>query len=115
MSLLKFTQQALSDFQKTAAVAPSSRYLVQAMVEPLPLANAKVVVEFGPGTGAMTRELLRRMPSERDFTRSHRIAYRVLVEAVLTTGARFRRDAILWLTPGEAAPFARLAWREGRW
>ena len=63
MSLLKFTQQALSDFQKTAAIAPSSRYLVQAMVEPLPLANAKVVVEFGPGTGAMTRELLRRMPA----------------------------------------------------
>ena len=63
MSLLKFTQQALSDFQKTAAIAPSSRYLVQAMVEPLPLANAKVVVEFGPGTGAMTHELLRRMPA----------------------------------------------------
>jgi phospholipid N-methyltransferase len=63
LSLLKFTQQAMSDFQKTAAVAPSSRYLVQAMVEPLPLANAKVVVEFGPGTGAMTHELLRRMPA----------------------------------------------------
>jgi general secretion pathway protein K len=59
-------------------------------------------------------ELLKLVPSERAYMRSHRIAYRVLSEVVLPSGARFRRDAVLWLTPGEAQPFARLAWGEAR-
>ncbi len=62
MSLSVFASQALADFQATAAIAPSSKFLAEAMVEPLPLANARVVVEFGPGTGVMTRELLDALP-----------------------------------------------------
>ena len=62
MSLSVFASQALSDFQATAAIAPSSRFLAEAMVEPLPLAQAEVVLEFGPGTGVMTRELLDALP-----------------------------------------------------
>lgn len=58
MSLATFASQALTDFQGTAAVAPSSRFLAQAMVEPLPMAEARLIVEFGPGTGVMTRRLL---------------------------------------------------------
>ena len=58
MSLATFASQALTDFQWTAAVAPSSRFLAQAMVEPLPMAEARLIVEFGPGTGVMTRRLL---------------------------------------------------------
>ena len=34
------------------------------MVRPLDLADAKVVVEFGPGTGVMTRELLAGAPAD---------------------------------------------------
>ena len=61
MGIATFASQALEDFQSTAAIAPSSRFLAEAMVDPLPLSSAKVVVELGPGTGVMTRELLRRM------------------------------------------------------
>jgi len=64
VSLVTFAQEALIDFQRTASIVPSSRYLVQAMIEPLPLKNAKVVVELGPGTGVMTRELLHRIPPD---------------------------------------------------
>jgi general secretion pathway protein K len=60
-------------------------------------------------------ELLKLIPSERAFMRSHRLAYRVLSTAALPSGVRFRRDAVIWLTPGEAEPFARLAWGEARW
>ena len=62
MSLRTFAGEVLADFQTTAAIAPSSNSLVQAMLEPLPLRTAKVVVELGPGTGVMTRALLDRMP-----------------------------------------------------
>ena len=59
-------------------------------------------------------ELLKLVASERAYMRSHRIAYRVLSRAALPSGVRFGRDAVLWLTPGEAEPFARLAWGEAR-
>jgi len=63
MSLTTFAEQALADIHSTAAIAPSSRFLARAMVEPLPL-DCRRVVEFGPGTGAMTRALLDRLPAD---------------------------------------------------
>ena len=58
MSRAIIAMEALSDFRTEASVAPSSRYLVRAMLRPLPLEKARVVVELGCGTGAMTRALL---------------------------------------------------------
>ena len=52
----------MADFRTVGAVAPSSRYLTQAMLGPLPLERARVVVEVGPGTGAMTQALLNLIP-----------------------------------------------------
>ena len=54
----------LSDYTSIGAVAPSSRYLTEAMISPLPLKRARVVVEVGPGTGVMTRALLDAIPFE---------------------------------------------------
>ena len=62
MGIATFATQALSEFQSTAAIAPSSRFLAQAMVKPLPTERAKTVVELGPGTGVMTEELLEQLP-----------------------------------------------------
>jgi phospholipid N-methyltransferase len=59
---ITFAMEALADFRTVGAVAPSSRFLTHAMVEPLPLRRAQVVVELGCGTGAVTRELLAEMP-----------------------------------------------------
>ena len=40
------------------AVAPSSPYLAERMLEGLDIGKARVVVEYGPGTGAFTRAIL---------------------------------------------------------
>lgn len=64
MSLTTFALEAVSDFRTVGAIAPSSRYLAQAMLRPLPLERARVVVEVGPGTGAMTHTLLNLIPSD---------------------------------------------------
>jgi len=61
--LRTFSTEVLANFQTTAAVAPSSRYLTRAMLAPLPLGRAQAAVEFGPGTGAMTRALLAALPA----------------------------------------------------
>src|SRR5260370_36698050 len=57
-----FVAEALADFATVGAIAPSSRYLTQAMLRPLPLENARLVVGLGPGTGVMTRALLNVLP-----------------------------------------------------
>lgn len=43
---------------------PASRYLVEALLAPIDWANARVVVEYGPGTGPLSRALLARMPRD---------------------------------------------------
>jgi phospholipid N-methyltransferase len=62
MNPAAFVAEAIADFGTVGAIAPSSRFLTRAMLEPLPLENARVVVEFGPGTGVMTRALLNVLP-----------------------------------------------------
>ena len=62
MNPAAFVAEALADFATVGAIAPSSRYLTQAMLRPLPLENARLVVELGPGTGVMTRALLNVLP-----------------------------------------------------
>jgi phosphatidylethanolamine/phosphatidyl-N-methylethanolamine N-methyltransferase len=64
MNPAEFVAEALADFGTVGAIAPSSRYLTRAMLRPLPLENARVVVELGPGTGVMTRALLATLPSD---------------------------------------------------
>lgn len=64
MHPIAFAMEAIADFRTVGAVAPSSRYLTQAMVDPLPLRRARVVVELGCGTGAVTRALLNEMSRE---------------------------------------------------
>ena len=42
------------------AVAPSSRYLAQAMVDAVDWSDCRSVVEYGPGTGVFTEQILKR-------------------------------------------------------
>lgn len=55
---LLFLQRGLADFDTTASLVPSSRFLVRAMLEPLAREKPRCVVELGSGTGTLTREIL---------------------------------------------------------
>lgn len=49
------------------AVAPSSRYLAEKVVETARVSEASIVVEWGPGTGAITQPILEKLPSDAQF------------------------------------------------
>ena len=49
---------------RVGAVAPSGRGLARKMMEPVDFKQASVIVEYGPGTGSFTREILSRKSSE---------------------------------------------------
>lgn len=56
-----FLRNTFKNMNEAGMVAPSSRFLVKKMVEPVDFEKATTIVEFGPGTGVVTRELLKRM------------------------------------------------------
>lgn len=59
-----FLSAFLRDPFTTGAVAPSSRWLAARMVREAQLAGAQTVVELGPGTGAITRAIVRELERE---------------------------------------------------
>lgn len=49
---------------KIGAVFPSSRFLATRMIERINFKTAKVIIEYGPGTGVFTKELLKHQQKE---------------------------------------------------
>ena len=43
------------------SIVPSSRFLIRELLQPVDWSRARVIVEYGPGVGDITAELLRRM------------------------------------------------------
>jgi len=43
------------------SVIPSSRFLIREVLDPIDWARANVIVEYGPGVGTITRDILARM------------------------------------------------------
>lgn len=58
--MFEFIRQYLRQPRFVGAVAPSGRRLAEKMMRSIDFQRAKVLVEYGPGTGVFTRELLRR-------------------------------------------------------
>jgi phospholipid N-methyltransferase len=76
--LLLFASNFLRHPYMLGSVIPSSRFLVDQVLAPIDWQRAAVIVEYGPGVGTLTSEILRRMRSDahlvaietnRDFVR----------------------------------------------
>ena len=50
--------------RKIGAIAPSGKHLSAEMMTPIDFTSAKVIVEYGPGTGSFTKELITRRSSD---------------------------------------------------
>jgi phosphatidylethanolamine/phosphatidyl-N-methylethanolamine N-methyltransferase len=61
---VRFLAQFRRSPRSVGAIVPSSRELAETMIAPIDFANAVTVVEFGPGTGAITTAIAARL-SER--------------------------------------------------
>jgi phospholipid N-methyltransferase len=56
-----FFRESLKSLSVTASLFPSSRFLASALLRPVDFKTARIIVELGMGTGAITTEILRRM------------------------------------------------------
>lgn len=62
-----FVRQFIMNTGMIGAIAPSSKYLAAEMVRGLDLANAKAVLEYGPGSGVFTDVILPRLGKQTKF------------------------------------------------
>ena len=56
-----FIKQFFKNRKMVGSVRPSSRYLMDKMLENINFNETKVIIELGPGTGVFTYEILKRM------------------------------------------------------
>lgn len=58
---LRFLREYARNIRTVGAVAPSSRYLARKMVQDIDFDAARLLVEYGPGSGVFTQELADRL------------------------------------------------------
>ncbi|MBK7250962.1 MAG: methyltransferase [Gammaproteobacteria bacterium] len=62
--LLLFARNFLRHPRMLGSVIPSSHFLIDSLLAPVDWERARVLVEYGPGVGGITAEVLRRMHPE---------------------------------------------------
>ena len=62
--MFDFLKRYVKNPSKVGAIAPSGQGLTMKMMEPVDFEKAKCIVEYGPGTGAFTGELIKRKKPE---------------------------------------------------
>jgi phospholipid N-methyltransferase len=65
--MFEFISQYIKNPRTIGAIAPSGKALARKMMEPINFKKAKCIVEYGPGLGSFTRELIERMPKETEL------------------------------------------------
>ena len=60
-NVLLFARNFFRHPRMLGSIIPSSRFLIKQLLEPIDFARARVIVEYGPGVGGITTEVLRRM------------------------------------------------------
>ena len=67
MEKLKFIKEFFKHWREVGSVTPSSRWLLDKIIEPIDFAAALVIVELGPGLGGLTKKVLARMNAESEL------------------------------------------------
>ncbi|MDZ4838482.1 MAG: methyltransferase domain-containing protein [Bacteroidota bacterium] len=88
-----FLKQLFLKNNKVGAIAPSSAQLVKLMTKNINYKTANVIVEFGAGTGAVTKALLQNMRSE-----SKLIVFELNQSFMSYLKANFIDSRIIWVT-----------------
>jgi len=59
-----FLKQFFKEKNMVGAMAPSSRFLAAKMLDHLPIKEAKIIIELGPGTGVFTEKIIKKMGTD---------------------------------------------------
>lgn len=105
--MLLFTSNFLRHPYMLGSVIPSSKFLVNQVLEPIDWLRARVIVEYGPGVGTITSEILRRMRND-----AHLVVIETNVEFVRYLSSTLQ-DPRLHVAHGSAADVREVLGRLG--
>lgn len=106
VSRLDFFIQFISQPQAVASIAPSSAALAKAMMHYGRVAEADYVIEFGPGTGAITRDICKTLkkgagfmavemnPKFVELIREHYPEVKIIEDNALNTRGHLEREGV---------------------
>jgi phospholipid N-methyltransferase len=60
---INFFKEAIKDLKTSGTVTPSSRFLVARMLKRIDFSKVNLLVELGPGNGAITAFILKKIPA----------------------------------------------------
>ncbi len=63
-NVLLFARNFFRHPRMLGSIVPSSRFLIKQLLQPIHWTRARVIVEYGPGVGGITAELLRHMRAD---------------------------------------------------
>ena len=58
-----FVKEVVNSIKNIGAIAPSSRYLANNIIKHIKFDENQIILEFGCGNGAITKQILKQMPS----------------------------------------------------
>ncbi len=59
-----FFKEAVKNFKTSGTLIPSSRFLVKRILKNIDFSTTDLIIEFGPGNGIITKEILKRLKPE---------------------------------------------------
>ena len=59
---INFLKESIKNLKTLGTVTPSSRFLAERMLKGIDFSKVNVLVEFGPGNGAITKLILQKLP-----------------------------------------------------
>jgi phospholipid N-methyltransferase len=105
--MLLFASNFLKYPAMLGSVIPSSRFLIEEVLDQVDWERADVIVEYGPGVGNFTEQILRRMRPDATL-----LALETNPEFVRFLGQSFT-DTRLQVVHGSAADVDRILWQRG--
>tara|TARA_B100001059_G_scaffold200868_1_gene207911 strand:+ start:11835 stop:12392 length:558 start_codon:yes stop_codon:yes gene_type:complete len=61
LNKINFFKESLKSLKTSGTLFPSSRFLASKLLKGIDFSTAKLIVEFGPGNGVITKEILKRL------------------------------------------------------
>jgi len=61
MDKILFIREFFKNWREVGSITPSSPFLVNKMLKRVDFENAKIIVELGPGSGCVTKKILKKM------------------------------------------------------
>ena len=79
MKNIQFIKESLKSLKEVGTILPSSKFVIEKMVEPINFEKKLTIFELGPGGGVITKKLLEKIRNIKDWDMAFKLILWVLL------------------------------------